>query len=263
MKKDSSRCRRLKTGLTLLALGLVLMALVQPAPARAQFAVFDGANFGQNALTALRAAEAILQRIQMIQHQLTQIEHMLRNLAQIEEPVFTRILRHLFQVLRVMERETKGLIYSQRLASIQFQRIYRWEPAEHDLLEEDRKRVETSIETARAALLATKLQGEDLLRAQSRLEELKDQALDAEGNLQALEALALLEAHTAQEIGKLTQQMLIQTNLTSVAVAHALASPSAAEETFREVVEASRRDVPSYGSVPPIPVVPETYQRSR
>jgi P-type conjugative transfer protein TrbJ len=229
-------------------------------PTTSGIPVFDAANFTQNTLTALRTAEAILQRIEMIRHQIIQIEHMVTNLRTLENPTLREILSHLTRVLSEMERRTRGLIYSQADLDGEFREIFsQGRPAE-DLLAEDRRRIETSIETARAALLATRLQGEDLLRSQTTLARMKSDALGARGNLQALQSVALLEAHGAEEISKLTQQMLIQTNLTAVALAELYSSRSEAEETFRRAVEASRADVPAYASVAPLPVIPESYR---
>jgi P-type conjugative transfer protein TrbJ len=237
----------------------VLLAVLVP-PRTSGIPVFDAANFTQNTLTALRTAEAILQRIEMIRHQIIQIEHMVTNLRTIENPTLREILSHLTRVLSEMERRTKGLIYSQAHLDDRFREVFaQGRPAE-DLLAEDRRRIETSIETARAALLATRLQGEDLLRSQTTLARMKSDALSTRGNLQALQSVALLEAHGAEEISKLTQQMLIQTNLTAVALAELYSSRSEAEETFRKAVEASRMDVPAYASVPPLPVIPESYR---
>lgn len=244
-----------------LAVALALMTGLLVAPGTSSgLTVFDAANFAQNTLTALRTAEAILQRIEMIRHQITQIEHMVTNLRSIEDPTLGEILSHLGRVLSEMERRTKGLIYSRRDLDRRFQEVFpQGRPAE-DLLAEDRRRIETSLETARAALLASRLQGEELLRSQSTLAEMKSDALGARGNLQVLQSVALLEAHSAEEISRLTQQMLIQTNLTAVMVAELVSSRSAAEETFREAVVASRADVPAYASVAPVPVVPTGYR---
>jgi len=243
-----------------LAVALALLVGVGLAPGTSGLTVFDPANFGQNSLTALRTAEAILQRIEMIRHQITQIEHMVTNLRSIEDPTLGEILSHLSRVLSEMERRTRGLIYSQANLDSRFGEVFpQGRPAE-DLLAEDRRRIETTLETARAALLATRLQGEDLLRSQATLAEMKSDALGTEGNLQALQSVALLEAHSAEEISRLTQQMLIQTNLTAVVAAELYSSRSTAEETFREAVRASRRDVPAYASVAPLPVIPANYR---
>ena len=243
-----------------LAVVLALLVGVAVAPGTSGLTVFDAANFAQNSLTAVRTAEAILQRIEMIRHQIIQIEHMVTNLRELEDPSLREILSLLSRVLSEMEHRTKGLIYSRRDLDRRFREIFAQGEAAEDLLAEDRLRIETSLETARAALLASRLQGEDLLRSQATLAQMKGQALEARGNLEALQSVALLEAHNAEEISKLTQQMLIQTNLTAVVVAELLSSRSAAEETFREAVVASRVDVPAYASTSPLPVIPANYR---
>lgn len=252
---------RLRASLVALILVATLLGALAPPTAEAQFAVLDVANFGQNLLTALRTAEGILQRIQSLQNQIAQIEHMLTNLEELADPSYREILSLVSRILETMERDTKGLIYSHRQLDERFREIYRLEPSTGDVVVEERLRVETAVETARAALLATRLQGEDLIRSQGTLAEMKGQALAAGGNLEALQAVALLEAHTAEEVGKLTQQMLLQTNLTAVALAEALASRSAAEETFRAAVEQSHAGVGPYASVEPLAVIPTNYRR--
>lgn len=226
--------------------------------AEAQFAVFDASNFGQNTLTAVRTARAILQRIEMIRHQIRQIEIALRNLQDLDEPTFRSILSHLLRLERTMERETEGLVYTLRHLDHLYRQTYPHgeEAVAEDLTDAQRQRVETSLETARAALLATQLQGEDLEASQRTLARMRQEALDTEGHLQALQALGLLEAHTAQEVGKLHQQALIQTNLLAVVLAHEISSRSAAAETLRESVEAARRAPRAYAATQPLPVIP-------
>jgi len=246
--------------------GVLIAALVLPvfAPPKASaLPVFDAANFAQNSLTALRTAEAILQRIQMIRHQITQIEHMLTNLKELDKPTFRNIQFLLRRLTRLMEQRTRGLIYSQRQLSRTFQRIYpHSEPAE-DLRKEEQERTETTVETLRAALLATQLQGEELVFSQAALAGMKSQALEAEGNLQALQSIALLEGYTAEEVSKLNQQLLVQTNMLAVAFAQYFATQAAAEETFRKALDETYIDVPPYATVTPLPVVPDGFGQTR
>lgn len=245
------------------ALALALVCLLGlaalPVPrAHAQFAVFDSANWSQNVLTALRTARAILQRIEMIQNQIHQIEMALKNLEDLDDPTFRSILSLLLRLERTMERETEGLVYTLRHLDHLYRQTYPHgeEAVAEDLTDAQRQRVETSLETARAALLATRIQGEDLQASQRTLERMREEALDTEGHLQALQSLALLEGHTAQEVGKLHQQVLVQTNLLAVVLAHQISSRSAAAETLRASIESARRAPRDYSATEPLAVIP-------
>lgn len=84
MKIRPNACRGL------LSTALVI-ALVVPAPAAAQMAVFDSTNYAQNILQAARALEQINHQVQSLQNEATMLENMGRNLKTFDFPQLQQI----------------------------------------------------------------------------------------------------------------------------------------------------------------------------
>ena len=70
---------------TVVASALVggLLALTPAEPVRAQWAVFDGANFSQNILTAIRTLQSNVNEVQQIANQIQQINNQIQNLQRL------------------------------------------------------------------------------------------------------------------------------------------------------------------------------------
>jgi len=70
---------------TVVASALVggVLALAPAEPVRAQWAVFDGANFSQNILTAIRTLQSNVNEVQQIANQIQQINNQIQNLQRL------------------------------------------------------------------------------------------------------------------------------------------------------------------------------------
>jgi P-type conjugative transfer protein TrbJ len=69
-----------------------------PAPASAQMAVFDSANYAQNLLQAARALEQINHQVQSLQNEAMMLENMGRNLKTFEFPELQQITSALHKI---------------------------------------------------------------------------------------------------------------------------------------------------------------------
>ncbi len=237
-----------RRSLAVCLIALSVWGAVPAAPAVAQEAVYDQANHIQNILTAIQTYLAILQRITMIVNQV-------QDLAALEEPEYRQIRTLLLRLAQIL-REAEGLVYSLENLDERFQELYPgYEPAE-DVAERYEDRVEVLLDTARGVLLSTKENSRDLEEAQWTLGTLRDQLLEAEGNLEAIHAQGILVGFLAEEVSKATQQSMALTNLLAVEAAHRLQTEAEAVSTFEEWLAESRQPAPTYDSGPMHPLVP-------
>jgi P-type conjugative transfer protein TrbJ len=223
--------------------------------------VFDPTNFQQNLLTAIRTAEAIRQRIEMIRHQIEQLRWMLDNIRDLEDPTYRQVAALLALLAREMERRTEGLVYSQRDIDRRFQEIYPHQTPSPDLAGDEERRIHTTIETARAALVGAHELSDSWARSQRTVGEMKDELLDTDGHLEALQSVGLILSWVGEEVSLGTQQQTMTNNLLAVLLAHWLSSQDEAAQTFRKAVDNSRTPRRTYASFEPLPVVPAGYPR--
>lgn len=246
-----------------LALGLIfalLVPVVTPPRADAQLAVFDAPNWVQNVLSALRALESILQRIQMIQHQIDQIERMDINLEDLDTPFFRRLFA-LVSDINVQLQRAAGLFYTLSNLDEQFRDLYPHHVVSDDLERDELEQMFATLETLRGTLLATQKLAQDAGNAERVLEDLRDQALDTEGHLQVFKAQAMMLAHVGQEVSKVQQQTSLLVNALIVREAHTASREARAEATFRESLRTSYRFLAHYDASVSISIIPTTLPR--
>lgn len=242
----------------LLAVALLAVTVLPAPPAAGQFAVIDVANLAPNFQTAIQTYVAIAQRIAQILNQVRQVQAALQNLQRLADPKL-RDIGWLFYDLSYLLRETEGLVYSLDDLDRQVRETFPgYQPVE-DYVESYSARTHTTLETLRAALLSTQRVARTLGPTQGTLSELTRQALDAQGNLEALEANSALVGHTAQEISLLIQQVAVLTNAQTVYFSHVLETEAEAAATYEGWIDDARRAPDPYDGVHPFPLIPAGY----
>jgi P-type conjugative transfer protein TrbJ len=247
----------------LLAL-LLLPAALSPPEAEAAIPVFDGANFSQNLLTAVRTAQAILQRIRMIENQIRQIEWMIANVRDLEDPTVADLLPLLAALQRLLGRYRQAAVVTLESLEGWVETVYpaTEQPAAGELGREQLQRFATTLETAKAVLMATREIARDLPGEQTLVTGMAGDLLATDGLLEAAQAEGLLTGAAAGQLVLLNQQTALANNLQAVAVAHEISSQARAVSAFTAAVEASRVEVGPYRSFTPLPVIPANYPRS-
>lgn len=226
------------------AVGTVLL----PPAAPAQVVVYDPANHRENILTAVQTWVAILQRI-------VQIANQVQDLLALEDPEFREIQALLAELAQVL-RATDGLVYPLEDLDPRFRDLFPgFEPAD-DLPESYAESVRVTLATLRAVLLSTRRNARDLEEGQATLGILRDQLLEAEGNLEATHAQGVLVGFLAEEVSKTTQQLAALTNLLAVEAAHRVQTEAEGIATFEEALWDANRPAPPYGTRPIHPLVP-------
>jgi P-type conjugative transfer protein TrbJ len=253
--KRPKTSRRIAALAILLILGLQVSA---PPPAQAQWAVIDVANFSQNLLTAIQTYLAIAQRVTMTANQLRQIEAAFRDLQRLGNPQIRELGWFLYE-LAYLVQQTEGLVYSLDDLDERFLVLFDgYEPAD-DLVAEYSERTHTTLETLRASLLSTQRSMRNIGLSLDDLARLTDQAIDAEGNLEALEANSILVGYTAQEITKLLQQVGMMANTQAVYYAHELESEAAAAASYEGWFRDANRPASPYDGAESFTVVPSSF----
>lgn len=237
------------------AVALVALLVALPVPVHGQFAVYDVANWIENFRTALQTYVQIVQQIEEILGLYEQLETMYRNLEAIEDPDFREIQTLLFQLDQLLA-DTEGVLYSMSQLEARFAELYPGVEPTETLQEDALDRAWASLETARAALLFTREMSIENQESQETLEILREQTLDADGNLEALHALGIQLQYMGEEMSKNTHQLFVLTNLAAVEAARHAEDEAAAAATFEELVDQAQSEPPHYDGSPMIPVIP-------
>jgi hypothetical protein len=148
-------------------------------------------------------------------------------------PPVVQEIRDLVFAYQKLLREGRALVYTAQNFRLRFQEIYTplvvtgltWR-------EQQFIRSETALDTYLGALEAQHEFGRKANHIQRRNKELMEQALAAEGNLQALQAQALIQAHTAQQVSMTVEQLATLNNLLAVQHAYEVSTQESVERSF-------------------------------
>lgn len=249
--RRSPRLRRLAGAATLAA---VLAAGVAP-PARAQFAVYDGANHFENIRQTIQAITAVLQRIEQIRQLYDQLRWMAAQITRLEDPGGREIATLLFTLGRLME-QGEALVYSLEDLERRYRDLYPGRVATRHLPEDDLRRVETALDTYLAVLRSSQRVARNFVPSQQTLGRMKSNLMDAEGNREVTQAAGLLTAYHAEETSKLLQQVTALVNLQAVHHAGEIGRRAAAEATFDDALVRAALPARRYDGTGAPPLVP-------
>lgn len=99
------------------------LALAAAAPATAQLAVYDGANFAQSVLIAARELQQITNQITMLQNQVQMLSNQGKNLTNLNFSSISQINADLTQIEQLITR-AQGLTFSVGQTTSQFNSLY-------------------------------------------------------------------------------------------------------------------------------------------
>ena len=112
---------RKKLATLLLATTLALSGMA--APATAQWAVFDGANYAQNVLEAARALQQINNQIQSLQNEANMLMNMGKNLKSLNVSSLGSIVSDLTQISTLMN-QAQGISFNVNASQTAFAQTY-------------------------------------------------------------------------------------------------------------------------------------------
>jgi P-type conjugative transfer protein TrbJ len=99
------------------------LALAAAAPAKAQLAVYDGANFAQSVLIAARELQQITNQITMLQNQMQMLTNQGKNLTNLNFSSISQINADLTQIEQLITK-AQGLTFSVGHTTSQFNTLY-------------------------------------------------------------------------------------------------------------------------------------------
>jgi type IV secretion system protein TrbJ len=205
----------------ILLLALVLAVVVGAQRSRgAGIPVIDATNLVQNTITALEVVEAVLQRITIIQQLFDQLDNMIQNTENFPEGVWhAQALPRLLELGDIIQQ---GDAVAYQMASLDAAFRDRWPGyvppddfhASYDLW------TRTTLDTIRGVLRSTELQADDFLDEQRRLEALQALSDTSVGRMQAIQAGNMIAVEHVEQLRKLRQLMMAQSNAQTVFMAN-------------------------------------------
>jgi type IV secretion system protein TrbJ len=247
----TARLRRATAAATLAA----VLTTAAAAPARAQFAVYDNPNHIENIVQTIQSILGVLQRLEQIRQLYDQLRWMAAQIERLEDPGGREVASLLFH-LGVLMQQGEALVYSLEDLERRFRETYPGAVVAEDLPAEDRRRIETALDTYLAVLRSSQRVARNFVPSQQTLGAMKSNLMAAEGNREVTQAAGLLTAFHAEETSKLLQQVTALVNLQAVHHADEIGRQAAAEATFLGALERAHRPVLRYDGSGAPPLVP-------
>ena len=192
---------------------LVLIATVitvQSEKARA-LSVFDGANYSQNLLTAVRTLQMINNQVEQLQNEARMLVNMAEHLERLDYSSLTQLDSALGQIDGLM-REAQGIAFEVQASEEAFARYY---PEEYqdtvtydELAAEARQRWQYSMDAFRHSLRVQSHISQSIAADRQLLNSLVSESQSAVGTLQAQQATNQLIALSVQQAAQ-TQQLMV------------------------------------------------------
>ncbi len=240
---------------------LLILCFLLPAPAsRAQTPVHDSLVYFQEILQIVQQVLAYYQRYRDVEQTqqgiriYEQLRAALKNLEDVEN-LSSRELATTLHVLQSLVSEIDTVVYIREDFNRQFRELYAIEPVA-DLRETERERIEKTLESLRATLVATHRMAKISVKSQQDLGAAKEQLDDAEGNLQAIQAAGIISSHAAEEVSRAVELQAASNNALAVAFAERLSRELTAAETFHRWLERGAVQPQRYGAYEPISTLP-------
>jgi P-type conjugative transfer protein TrbJ len=182
--------------------------------------VIDAANLVQNTITAVEVVAAVLQRVTIIAQQLEQLKNMIQNTQNFSAGTWEADALPRLEELGQMIDQGKAVAYQMENLDAAFRQ--RWPGyvppedfnASYDLW------TQTILDTIRGVLRSSQLQADGFLDEQTRLEAIQELSDSAVGRMQALQAGNMIAVEGVQQLRKLRQLVLAQSNAQTVYMAN-------------------------------------------
>ncbi|MEK6419347.1 MAG: P-type conjugative transfer protein TrbJ [Burkholderia gladioli] len=199
----------------------------------AQLAVFDGANYSQNLLTAARELQQIDNEIQQLQNQATMLVNQGRNLTSLNFNSLSQLLSTLTTTNQLIS-QAQGLTFNVAQTQATFNRLY---PSSYgastsnaQMVQDAQTRWQTSVQALQTSTQMQSQAAQNLLSDQNVLSSLVTQSQGAVGSLQANQATNQLLALIARQAMQAQQLTVSQQRATALDQARAAADEAQAQQ---------------------------------
>lgn len=209
---------------------MALAALVTvPGLARAQWTVYDPANYVEN---ALQYTHQLLQ----IKYQLQQLQYQLQALTKLAHAPWRNVGTPLAGIAMVMG-EPRSLGYAAPNATTTFQTLFPASRPVRDWPSEETARAQTSVDLLQAALAATAQQQTAVGPGTQAIDRMKQLNGQVQGHEQALELQNTAAVYSAEELMLLRQAAMAQTNIQAVYYANQVNAEAQRDVTERQTLD--------------------------
>ena len=212
------------------------LAIAQPAPAHAQLAVFDGANFSQNILTAARELQQIGNQVTSLQNEAQMLINQGRNLASLPYSSLQQLTSTIQRTQQLLG-QAQGIIYDVGNIQNQFQQIYpngySGSTSSAQLIADAQARWQNTLSGFQDALKTQATVVGNLNTTQTQVGALVSSSQGATGALQAAQAGNQLLALQSQQLADVTALLAAQGRAQSLQGAQTAAAQAQAAEQLR------------------------------
>jgi type IV secretion system protein TrbJ len=203
--------------------------LVGPVPLRAQWTVYDPANYVEN---ALQYAHQLMQ----IKYQLEQIQYQLQALAKLRGAPWRNVGTSLGSIAAVMGAP-RSLGYAAPSVTTTFQALFPAVRPVQDWPTEQRARAQTSVNVLQAALASTAQQQSAVAPGTDAIDRMKELNATVQGHEEALELQNTAAIYSAEELMLLREAAMAQTNIQAVFYANQMNAEAQRDVTARAVLD--------------------------
>ncbi len=221
------------------AIAAFALTSVAPAPASAQWAVFDASNFSQNVLTAARTLQQIQNQVTSLQNEAQDLINQARNLASLPYSAVEQ-LTSTIQRTQSLLGQAQGVIYSVAAIQSQFQHIYSngytGATSSAQLVVDAQARWQNTLSGFQDALKTQATVVGNLTTTQTQVGALVGASQGATGALQATQAGNQLLALQSQQLADLTALIAAQGRAQSLEGAQTAAGQDQAREQLQRFI---------------------------
>ena len=210
----------------------------------AQVAVFDSAVYTQT----LQNYMELVSQIKLLQEQANELNQSLKAIQTLGKGQYqwSDVSNQINQLGAVIE-STRGLSYSASHLTDQFQKAYPGYESPHDYNQQYEQNLNTTLNTLNGSLQSLHMSAEDFTNEPKRIEFLKSQVQNAQGQTQAIQASAQISTEVISQLQLLRQTLMTESNAQGVYLAQQTQSDASDEAGFHQMLTNGSTQWINYG----------------
>ena len=209
------------------------------------FLVFDPANFGRNAITAMQTTQMVIQQMQAYQTQLQQFQVEAQNIKNFASFNWTDISQTLANLGSAIQTG-QSLAYTMQSMDQSFRQIYPGYQSPQNYQQSYQNWSNTTLDTVRGALDSISLQASDFASEEQTIQSLRAVASSPTGQMQALQAGNMLSGEMLNQMEELRQLEMTQINSQNTYMAYQVQRDQANQSVQQDLVNGMDSTYPNY-----------------
>jgi P-type conjugative transfer protein TrbJ len=228
--------------ITVVLSALILFGCVENAEA---FLVFDPANFGRNAVTALQTTQMVLQQVQAYQTQLQQYQLQLQNIKNFGSFTWQNMSQTLANLGSAIQTG-QSLAYSMSNMDSAFKALYPGYQSPQNYQQSYQNWSTSTLDTVRGALDSISLQASDFASEEQTINALRGLANNPAGQLQAVQMGNMLAGEGVNQLEELRQLEMTQINSQNSYMAYQVQKDQAQQSESNDLINGMNSTYPQY-----------------